>query len=273
VRDGEAYTAFTGRLISLLREGDERAGELLTLGEIYRRLNSQLGREGLPLPQQRGTETADLLGLVRNRHPAAASISTLPTLLPSQSLADISGSDSDPVQHLAFSGIQFTGTTWLSPTTSQGYADEQNGTFLTGTWTRPSDELTSCSSGCTDFEATRQYWSQMPAAVQVAAATNIAFSGDTFTDLGQVGLGIGNDPDANASGVGLAASDITVSGNAFTDDAGAGIVVGGVQANAHHPSNPDMTDENITISDNRVNGTQLQIWTCNGGTNQKWAVT
>jgi hypothetical protein len=187
--------------------------------------------------------------------PSGKTMSGLDVELPAlQSLVDISGSDSDPVQHLAFSGIQFTGTTWLSPTTSQGYADEQNGTFLTGTWTRPSDELTSCSSGCTDFEATRQYWSQMPAAVQVAAASNITFSGDTFTDLGQAGLGIGNDPDANAGGTGLAASSITVSGNTFTDDAGAGIVVGGIQADAHHPSNTDMTDQNITISDNRVSG-------------------
>jgi Caspase domain len=70
VRDGEAHTAFTGRLISLLRDGDEHAGDLLTLGEIYRRLYLQLRREGLPLPQQRGTATADLLGLVRNRRPA-----------------------------------------------------------------------------------------------------------------------------------------------------------------------------------------------------------
>ena len=37
----------------------------------------------------------------------------------------------------------------------------------------------------------------MPAAVQVSAASNITFSGDTFTDLGEVGLGIGEDPDAN----------------------------------------------------------------------------
>jgi Caspase domain len=70
VRASEAHTAFTGRLISLLREGDERAGELLSLGEIYRRLQVRLHSDGLPLPQQRGTATADLLGLVRNARPA-----------------------------------------------------------------------------------------------------------------------------------------------------------------------------------------------------------
>lgn len=67
VRDGEAHTAFTGRLLALLREGSEQAGEVLSFGDIYRHLHARLRAEGLPLPQQRGTATADLLGLVRNR--------------------------------------------------------------------------------------------------------------------------------------------------------------------------------------------------------------
>ena len=92
----------------------------------------------------------------------------------------------------------------------------------------------------------------MPAAVQVAAATNITFSDDTFTNLGEVGLGVGQDPDASPSGVGLGASNVNITGNTFSDDAGGGIVVGGVQANAHHPSSAAMTDQNITISDNHV---------------------
>jgi hypothetical protein len=170
-----------------------------------------------------------------------------------QSLLNVSGSYSSPVSGLSFSNITFTGTSWLGPSGSQGYADQQAGTFLTGNWQPPS--IGSCYSGCLAFEATRQYWDQMPAAVQVSAATNITFSGDTFTDLGQDGLGIGNDPDANFSGPGLGASNITVTGNTFSGLAGSGIVVGGVQANAHHPSNTAMTNQNITISDNHVTGT------------------
>jgi caspase domain-containing protein len=64
---GERHTAFTERLLHLLRNGSPQAGEMLSLGDIYRSLNSRLRAEGLPVPQQRGTETADLLGLVRNR--------------------------------------------------------------------------------------------------------------------------------------------------------------------------------------------------------------
>jgi hypothetical protein len=94
----------------------------------------------------------------------------------------------------------------------------------------------------------------MPAAVQVSAATGITFSGDTFTDLGEVGLGVGQDADATASGTGLGANNISITGNTFSNDAGGGIVVGGIQADAHHPSNTAMTNQNITISNNQVTG-------------------
>jgi hypothetical protein len=170
-----------------------------------------------------------------------------------QSLVDISGSYANPAQGLTFSGIQFSGTSWLGPATDEGYADQQAGAFITGTWQQPA--FGSCFFGCQLFEAAREDWDQTPAAVQVSAATNITFTGDTFTDLGQDGLGVGNDADANFSGIGLGASNITITGNEFTDDAGSGVVVGGVQTDAHHPSNPAMTDQNITISDNLVSGT------------------
>ena len=91
----------------------------------------------------------------------------------------------------------------------------------------------SCFFGCRLFEAAREHWDQMPAAVEVSAATDIKFSDDTLRELGQVGLGVGQD--ADATGVGLGASDITINGSAFTDDAGGGIVVGGVQLAAPLP--------------------------------------
>ena len=67
IMPGEEHTAFTERLIRLLHEGHPHAGAMLSLGDIYRQLNARLVAEGLPPPQQRGTQTADLLGLVRNR--------------------------------------------------------------------------------------------------------------------------------------------------------------------------------------------------------------
>ncbi|MBY8877222.1 ricin-type beta-trefoil lectin domain protein [Streptomyces sp. PLK6-54] len=168
------------------------------------------------------------------------------------SLLQVGGSYSSPAHDITFQGIAFEHTTWLQPSSSVGYADQQSGTFLARTFAQPSDFMTSCQSGCRLFEAARNSWNQVPAAVQVSAAGNITFTGDAFAHLGQVGLGIGNDADAHASGVGLGASNVTVAGSAFTDDSGAGIVVGGVQPDAHHPSNPAMTDQNITIQGNRI---------------------
>jgi hypothetical protein len=170
------------------------------------------------------------------------------------SLLQISGSYTSPVHDLAFQGLSFEHTTWLTPGSSIGYADQQSGTFLAQTYQQPSDFLSSCQSGCQLFEATRNTWNEAPAAVQVSAASNISFSGDTFTHLGEIGLGIGQDSDAVASGTGLGASGITADHNTFTDDSGGGIVVGGVEPDAHHPSNTAMTDQNITLTNNLVSG-------------------
>ncbi|MEU8876709.1 RICIN domain-containing protein [Streptomyces javensis] len=171
-----------------------------------------------------------------------------------QSLLGISGDYGSPATGLSFSGIRFTGTSWLGPSGSDGYADQQSGAHITGAHAMPANWLNTCKSGCTQFEATRNHWVQMPAAVQVSAATGITFSGNTFSELGQAGLGVGNDGAATASGTGIGAGDITITGNTFTDIAGSGIQVGGIQPDAHHPGNPQMTNHDITVSNNRVSG-------------------
>ncbi|MFJ5811501.1 caspase domain-containing protein [Streptomyces sp. NPDC093093] len=61
--DGERHTAFTERLLRLFQDGSTGAGQMLTLNDIYRHLLARLTAEGLPVPQQRGTGTAELLGL------------------------------------------------------------------------------------------------------------------------------------------------------------------------------------------------------------------
>ncbi|TCO49782.1 caspase family protein [Actinocrispum wychmicini] len=65
-RPGATYTAFTGELVALLRNGIPDGPELLSLATIYRRLRATMAARGLPLPSQRGTGTADHLALVRN---------------------------------------------------------------------------------------------------------------------------------------------------------------------------------------------------------------
>ncbi|MFI1030023.1 right-handed parallel beta-helix repeat-containing protein [Streptomyces sp. NPDC020951] len=209
----------------------ENAYELLdSAGEWY--LDTRTGTLYYkPLPGQR-MSTADV---------------EMPRL---ESLLSVGGTYQAPATHITFSGLQFSHTSWLLPSTGQGYADQQTGAFVYGDWERPADALNSCQYGCRLFEATRPNWHQMPAAVQVSAASHISFTGNRFTQLGQVALGIGNDANAHTTGVGLGADTISVTGNVFTQDAGGGVVVGGVQADAHHPSDPRMTNRNITISDN-----------------------
>jgi hypothetical protein len=170
------------------------------------------------------------------------------------SLVQISGSYGSPARDITFQGLHFEHTTWLTPSTSVGYANQQSGTFLPAAAQMPGDFLSSCQSGCQLFEGARNGWAQVPAAVQVSAATGITFSGNTFTHLGQVGLGIGNDANAHGSGIGLGASSITVDRNTFTESSGGAIVAGGVRPDAHHPSNSAMVNKDITISGNTVSG-------------------
>ncbi|WP_292853262.1 fibronectin type III domain-containing protein, partial [Microbacterium sp.] len=182
-----------------------------------------------------------------------------------QALVSVGGTYDAPVSGLAFEGLQFSGTSWMGPSSPDGYADQQNGTFLTGAYSyRPADAFTSCSRGCEMFERARTAWGQEPAAVQVSAASDVSFTGNLFTNLGQTALGIGNDANATVSGVGLGARSISVVGNRFTEASGHGIAVGGVLADAHHPSDVRMTNQDILIEDNTVDHVSVD-YKDNGG--------
>jgi len=90
----------------------------------------------------------------------------------------------------------------------------------------------------------------MPSAVQISAAKNISFTGGNYTQLGAGGIGIGNDANAHVTNVGLGASDVSVTEGYFTQVMGNSITAGGIQADAHHPSNPLIVNTRITIANN-----------------------
>lgn len=170
-----------------------------------------------------------------------------------QSLLSIAGSYGQPVADLQFRRLGFRHTSWLHPSGQEGYAGQQSGAFLAGEIPNyPSDPIRDCSWGCRPFEAMRNKWRQQPAAVQVAAATRVVFDDVQFSGLGQIALGIGNNPDANDSGVGLGATAIEVTRSVFTDLAGGAIMVGGVIPDAHHPSRPEMGVRDVLIRDNLI---------------------
>src|SRR6202012_3823262 len=144
-------------------------------------------------------------------------------------------------------------SSWLGPSTDEGYASQQSGTFLAGKAAAyPANPIETCAQGCSEFESMRNQWQQMPAAVQVSAARRITFEDNIFAHLGQYALGIGNDANATLSGVGLAAGDVTVVANPFTADAGGAILAGGRGADAHHPSDPRQTNRQLIVRSNKI---------------------
>ncbi|MEU4388965.1 NEW3 domain-containing protein [Promicromonospora sp. NPDC023805] len=170
-----------------------------------------------------------------------------------ESVLQVAGTYDAPARNLVFEGLTFTGTSWMHPSTDDGFASQQTGTYVTGVSAeRPADAFDTCRVGCSGFESTRAAWGMIAGAVQVSAATNIDFADNVFVNLGSQGLGIGNDGGANASGVDLGARNITVTGNRFEELAGGGIIVGGSRLDAHHPSRPEMTNSDIVIDNNVI---------------------
>jgi hypothetical protein len=74
---GEEHTAFTGRLLRLLRQGVIGGPELLTIDDLYQQLLILMKAEGLSQPQKRGTGTSGQLALAHNRAFAATMVPIL----------------------------------------------------------------------------------------------------------------------------------------------------------------------------------------------------
>jgi Caspase domain len=64
---GAPFTAYTGALVGVLRDGILGAGPFLQLTDVAAHLRSSLRQRGLPEPHQLGTDNAGSLALVRNR--------------------------------------------------------------------------------------------------------------------------------------------------------------------------------------------------------------
>jgi Caspase domain len=62
---GELHTAFTGRLLRVLRDEEGAGTDPLTLRDVFERLRTTLNADGLPRPLQCTTENAEQLVLVR----------------------------------------------------------------------------------------------------------------------------------------------------------------------------------------------------------------
>jgi hypothetical protein len=143
---------------------------------------------------------------------------TIPAI---ERLVEVVGTVNDPVHHVSFEGITFTGSNWVFPS-AEGFVGLQATVHVTS------------AGPCSTLSA----W-MMPFAFFVAGAHNLSFSYNTFRGLGASGLALHE-----------ASSDITISANVFGEIAGNAIAVGtALQSN---PADPRLVCARDIVSDNFV---------------------
>lgn len=144
------------------------------------------------------------------------------------SLVEVAGTMDKPVKNVAFSGITFSHSTWLEPSSPDGLIEGQAGFRMVG-------------EGNPTFDSTRLKWKKTPGAVNVSYGHGVSFTDNVFTHLGAVGLNL------NTGSQGT-----TVVGNVFTDIAATGVQIGGTDVVDHHPSDPRQVTKNTTVRNNLV---------------------
>ncbi|MDQ1569870.1 MAG: hypothetical protein QOF79_544 [Actinomycetota bacterium] len=150
---------------------------------------------------------------------------TVPTV---QDLVDLNGTIDKRVSNVSFTGITFSYSTWLDPSSSDGMIEGQAGFRIVG-----DDNPT--------FDSTRLNWKKTPGAVNVTYGHNVSFSGNRFTNLGAVGLNL------NTGSQGT-----NIVGNVFTDIAATGVQVGGTDVIDHHPTDTRSVTRSTLVSNNVV---------------------
>jgi hypothetical protein len=158
------------------------------------------------------------------------------------SLVKGTGTVSDPVSNIAFSGIEFAYATWLGPGSNQGFAEVQAGYRITGAGGAEHEGLCKLVP-----HGTCPYgnWSVEPAAISLVNDHHVVFSNDEFVHLGGAGLDLGD-----------GSQESTVAASVFTDIAGNGIEVGGVDAPL--AASPAQTT-GVSVTDNHIFGIGVEF--------------
>lgn len=149
-----------------------------------------------------------------------------------QSLIQATGTLKNRAHDLTFSGLTLTTATWLQPSTDLGFAQVQDNLNVTGASNQGECTFAAGAPGTCPWGA----FSQPTAAVQLTAADRVTFEGDTFTDLGGVGLGVKYGSDDNL-----------VQGSTFTAIASSAIWLG--CSGDPDPTDPGSDPASAVISD------------------------
>src|SRR5579884_1329586 len=165
-----------------------------------------------------------------------------------QTLVEADGTPDSPVHDIQLRGLTFAYTTWLQPSSDDGFAEMQANVTLTGenasgsdtTSTKPPEGTCHYSdpqTGTCPFAA----WTKEPAAVTFHGAHDVVVTGDTFTHLGAAGLNFD-----------LGSQDNLIQGNEVTDTSGNGIQLGGTNDPQPLNGDPNEINDGNRIADNWV---------------------
>lgn len=119
--------------------------------------------------------------------------------------------------------------TWLGPNTSDGYVADQSGFHLVG------------SGHGSNLIGHDQTVVRTPGNLSFTYAQNILFQNNTFKHLGAVGLDFGTGSQENQ-----------IINNVFSDISAAGIQLGGVEEQDHHPADPAQLTRDNRIANNLI---------------------
>lgn len=146
-----------------------------------------------------------------------------------EALIDGRGELDKPVSHIRFEGLTFAYATWLGPSSPDGYAADQSGFHLVGEGHQP------------NIIGHDENVVRTPGNVRFRFATHIEFRDNDFVHLGGVGLDFDTGSQHNA-----------IIDNRFEDISSAGIQLGGVGKEDHHPDHPEQVTRDNQISNNLV---------------------
>ena len=128
-----------------------------------------------------------------------------------QSLMQVTGTLANPAHDLSFRGVTFTTATWMQPSTDVGFDQVQDNLTVTGANNQGECTFAAGPPGSCPWAA----FTQPLANVQLTAARDVTFAGNTFTDLGGAGLGVKYGSDGNL-----------IQGNTFSKIASSAIWLG-----------------------------------------------
>src|SRR5581483_1672990 len=147
-----------------------------------------------------------------------------------EKLIDGRGSPDHPIHNIIFRHLEFTGATWLYPSSNEGFSEIQANYMVTGSNGYAVQGLCQLAPGGTcPYGA----WTKTPGNVSFAYDQQLQFDDCAFIHLGGAGLELGDGSQSNV-----------VEGCVFTDISANGLELGGVDL-------PEGSGASIT-SDNRI---------------------